>query len=1517
MIFFLLILSLLGVLLFFVLKFILNYILYIVIKNGFKIEKGNKIFSFSSVSNQTNLVSMSAQNLSYSMDILGLFSTNFIFLDVTIDSVYFENYDTTNKLFFLPSHTVSENIYMQVCIHILTLLIKRIHFNINKIVLKHQDYSIECHNVIFKYSKVYSFAFQLDISRTILEIFNYFKIELNPITFSPKFGVDPILSLINLEAILIPFEFKLSRYQCNINKSELVLNPIEISISLPRGIISLTTPKISGKISPEFPEGKITVNEISGFLSRQLIVIPHLVLNVTKISVSELEIINGNRKLIKINDFHGSRNENDPWNIQCQNFKVYYHTKTIIKLLPFLSDNIFPLFMNQTSNNSQKENNQQNTKNLNKNNINQTNSQNNMPINIENNNEIKSENDTENNNKKKIDNEKYHPSIPDCLVFLNNFTIKLKITDSISLLVNGRCLKIKNKKIKIPVLVQYANDYKIVSIKLLKLFVDQNNFLNYNCSSFHIHDRSEISFQDVLTEIKLGLHTISPYLYSSRLEEETFKFPFIISCDVLLLKLHDTDLNKSIIRSSQIIPKIKRESFIRSFLLNKKKSELKLADEAVNRAEFKLSELAFKDFKDRISQSKKHHYSFHFILEKCSFAFNSQNFTDKLKMIHQIDPITKKMYPNIDWDIMMGFNFELKSSNFQAFAFDIETPLIEATSINFVGPMIIARPISEKMVKSHFTIDGDTIPLYLNPANLIIYADMFVFADRFYCYYGDCFQSIYQEMTIRLYSMLPSCVDPSPRFAWFDLLRAFYRGQYLFKVDNFELRFPAKTNFRETDNYLPLRFNKFRLLCRENEITLNSERLTSPRIYNGREGPVIIDIPHIALTLRYHWISNGDPRLFIAFPDPNKFHKNYDAYRDFRAKEFVLNDSTLFMAKSDEIIPIVTFDVAHIDWLFEPFEYILDTREVKSQIPKKLGFKNLQRPRVKYFVELKRAGNIKIIGDSFIIRVFDHFPVNGSVQGSSIDFRFDDITSFSSFDFLNDNSVLTSKFRCESLTVNATDLSYYASGIQMRSPTILVMKPFNFDYGEQTIIEVNDMLIHFNQLLLKYLTDFISTIDFKFTLPNKQFKDAKITDYPICKISFAVDQARMFFTSLEYDLRIAVVLENAEYVVMANEDDETAIGFTAEHLSTFTNDKNKENPLLTAQNVEIFYGNSNMNNTFGALTIFATPFDVSVLKYLRAEYSFEDQPNSPIQNSITEFKVTTNFPSIKMSATSVDDSIAGIDFENVQMVFKQSKDKTREMMVMVMNATVRNASKDAPMQEVLLKWVEQSVVSANRPHIQLLLKMPPKMKGAYIFSQAEFNMEPSIVHYDSRFWESFVSFLNSRFIQKPPRIKRQFTIRGANDKPMPFVVYDKTLFPESNVQKDFTTNKTIRVKKMRHDEQIVMMIRYLRINPISMDVTYKNPDNKILSEINNFQGQMHELIYHDLTTTTADLISKITFDVARDILPQFLKHVVGFRKPDITPEQEIEEWLKADDKRMSKEDKQKMLLFGAKNVKKK
>jgi superfamily I DNA/RNA helicase len=95
----------------------------------------------------------------------------------------------------------------------------------------------------------------------------------------------------------------------------------------------------------------------------------------------------------------------------------------------------------------------------------------------------------------------------------------------------------------------------------------------------------------------------------------------------------------------------------------------------------------------------------------------------------------------------------------------------------------------------------------------------------------------------------------------------------------------------------------------------------------------------------------------------------------------------------------------------------------------------------------------------------------------------------------------------------------------------------------------------------------------------------------------------------------------------------------------------------------------------------------------------------------------------------------------------------------------------------------------------------------------------------------------------------------------------------------------------------------------SMDFSYKNPENKILSEIHNFQSQIHEIIDHDLSANLTKLIGKVVTDIAYMMIPQFLKHCVGLKRPDLTPEEAIAAWLNTDDQKLTVKDKQKMWLF--------
>lgn len=1632
-------------------RFLLSYFVATVLRKFFRTEESSQLFFYKSLSKRANLFNVEGNNVHFKIDIRGLFSEQFIFLQVLMDSMKFE-YDSEAKEYDSMNRLFKDNIYLRIIAHILTILAKQAQFHIQQLHYINKNLMIEFKDVKCTYSKENTLTFTFQTSQSIVTIANHFRVTLDPISFTPKLSSDQFLSIFNSEYLILPFEFELSNFEFFMIRNSLKLSPIHISFTHPLSHLSLTTPEISGTADIEYPDFTLKINQISGFCSRQMCSIPHLVLNVTKIFVKEFDFLHGIKPLVHIVDFRGSQDEDKPWNFYYKDVEIYYNTITMRQLFSFFTEHIFPFF---------------------------------LPF-------------------SKLNN--ISPYISGCYLLMESFKFNIQATDNTNCYFLCTRIKLKNHTIKFPNLIQCINGRKIGSIKNVEIRITDERFIHILSNSFHLHDRPEFPLEDYLTEITLSIFSLYPYISKYISNNDSF-FPFILSFDKFLIKFHDSHLNQSIIRASSLIPGINRQSFIRKFLLQKKSQEMKLVGSAIEKADFKLSEAAFKDYRKKLENVPKHKYAFHLILENLILKFDNRDFQDKIKKIHIIDPTTKQLYNGIQWDLLIAFNFECTIKSFQLFAFDIKSPIINGTSITLTGPNILARPACKEKTVSQFVIDNETISVEMNPALLILYTDMLLQSDTFYFYYGDCFQSIYQELIIRLYGLMPKWNDPSPSFAWFDLFRAYYRGQFLIKSNQFEVRLPATSNFREIDNYLPIMLFKLNWLFRENEITLNAQRIKSPRVFNGKEGPPIIDIPPITNTIRFHFLtgiqhipvqrqsslkslipkgkrimtpglnkaqplhrsffSNNGPRSnpcdifdtkskhsstnisldssnelpinssrginnsfdyiksnissnkpfvvtsqrsfgrtvsngsdnslgsnknsssfnsynsnnsnqknsglltkifnknssavphqsedddsdyndeeeeitnnkstpdlsknFIVFPDVKSFDvPGYDSYKDFRARQLVIDDWTIFFSKTESAFPCITVDVEHYNWLVQPITYFIKTLTVKNQIHKKFGFRQIKRPPIKYLIELRRTGHLRTITDTFVLRVFDHFPVSGRIQGSSFDFSFNDISATIDFNssFIK-NSKFTTEFKCTSLAINATDLSYYASeDKQSRSQTIVVLKPFNVNYNDITEIEVDQFILHMNRLLIKYLTDFVYSVNLAPSSSHFQYATkTTITDFPILKASVNIKRGRFYFTSLESDVQVVLAFDLAEFDVMKKKNSpDTALCFETNLVFLYYQSSNKGQDnmtkLVSAEEVQLFYAKGNMVNHFGQLNFTATTDDVAVMKYIWSELFADieqDSSNYIMETSpINEFKINSTLPSISMTIM-INDHVAEINFEDTTIVIQQSQDKTREVRLMVMNLAVKNKLKDMAFTEAFSKWAQQTFAKANRPHFQLVLKVPPKIRGAIVFSQAEVNMEPSIVNYDAKYWESFIDFLGATF-DKPSKSTKPFVIQGINGPIMPFIVYDSALFPTTPFQnnKDFSTNKTIRVENTHHDEHIILMFRYLRINPIQMDVTYKNDYNTFLSEIKNFQGQMHEIIYHDLTTTVSDLVSKITSDVARDILPQLLRHVVGFKKSqDVSPEQEMEEWLRADDKEMSKEDKQKMLLFGSKSKKKK
>lgn len=1468
-------------------RYTLRFYLHRQLSKKFIVVPGPDSFSFQKLTLPTSFFTLTIQNLYFSVNFFGLLSPKFVFLSINCESIDIEIFNKSHHLHQHKPHTVSENIFIQVCLHTLILLIKQIIIRVKSITIRMKDTSFSVTELSFDYlMSNKKFSFKLDTKRLLISQNRIIDIQFDPISFHPSFDADPVLSLINLEALAIPFGYNVPNFKIDINKKNLTIKPINGCIILPRGRIETNTPLLKATLSISFPKFSIIMKELSGFFSRHLFEIQNLNLDKNEIAIKKIKIFNDDRLLLHVKNFSGVRNLNEVWNFICPEFNFMYHTKTGITVVPFIFKDIIPLFQKDF---------------------------------------------------KKLSSIK----LPSFSLNMTTFLINLKLTDLATFEFKISNILMENENIKINIVQGFINDIKVIILKLFNINVIDSTTLEINFNSLHLHLRNNMIIANYLMEALASWRLIAPYILKHRIDTESLPFPIAVNCEVLSVKFHDSPLHQSISLANRILPGILSDSYVREFLLSKRAKELSMTEQVQSKSYEMLRKLKFTEFRRILSNNKKHKYKLHLIFNKVSFHADSKDFSQKLKFIHQIDPTTKTYYPNMEWESMFGMNAELSFKKLQAFAMDIEDPIAFAHDVTFKGPTIIAEPRQKDFAEMHFTLDGEEFTSTKNPIKLRLYSDMKIIATDFQYHYGDCLMPVFQEISICLHSLIPNGVDPSARLVWWDGCRAFIRGQFLFKAQCFDARFLGTFNYRNMNDYMPFRFYNWQMLWREGDVVMKADRWFSPRVYKGVEGPISLDMTKLNWTYKFHWVSveNFDPKNYIVFADVKKFgEKNYDTYKNFRAHEIVMDESNLTFSEMENIVPNFTFDLAHFDWFCQPIFCFTATSHKKGQIRKKLGFPCFPRPPHKYFIELKRHGYLRICANVFVFRIFDHFPISGSrqkIQGSSVDLRLNDFQMLTHCDMTFEANKFKSSFKAQSISINATDLAHYASVDPRRTPSFIKMEPLEVEYGDQTAVNIEKITIHFNQFLLRYIQDFMKTteeIRKKFSKPKQQFKEVSINNYPNKKVDLNVDEVQVQFVSFESDLQAMGIIQKMKFCILEKEDPlnnpGTGIQILVQELQLKINTQDPnitgKNPLIWVFEPVFFSACKCSTISLSTVALNASPMDIAALNSILDECFGEDKPspsNHPTlaignKNGPSESKLLLSIPTFKFSLRTAS-NYTSIDLSNLNANFHCCPDKTIELSVLINDGKITDSSKDPAFRSVLVKW--KNTQKAVMPLINIQLKMPPKISGAYIFSQVEINIEPTIVCYDAKFWDDLILMFKKQMDQKATYGGPFITFDEINPT-MPFKTYDKSIFPETEGKSEEiynSTNKSIQIRTRSQNMQTMMMMRYFRLNPISMNVSYQNPDNKILSEIKNFQGQLHEIIYHDISVSITDFAEKLMNDIARDMIPQFIKHMVGIKRPDKTQEELIEEWLKSDGDKLSQTQKQKKLLFGPKTVKKK
>ena len=228
--------------------------------------------------------------------------------------------------------------------------------------------------------------------------------------------------------------------------------------------------------------------------------------------------------------------------------------------------------------------------------------------------------------------------------------------------------------------------------------------------------------------------------------------------------------------------------------------------------------------------------------------------------------------------------------------------------------------------------------------------------------------------------------------------------------------------------------------------------------------------------------------------------------------------------------------------------------------------------------------------------------------------------------------------------------------------------------------------------------------------------------------------------------------------------------------------------------------------------------------------------------------------------------------------------------------------------------MKSSSSMSHAPHLRIQLRTTPPVGGINVFNHIEMNLDPTIINYDAKFFEVIQALFTSPILAPKCKAATKYIVTSVVVSLPPVLVPSNILPQIGESYTDFLLSfKSSEINVMFERAETNFMMRYFKVTNSNLCVSYRNEDNNIISEINAFKGVLHDIIYQDLTTSFGGLVDKIIGTVAKDMIPQFLKHLVGLGKLSSSKETELQKWLNSESTDKTKVmAKKKQLIFGRK-----
>ena len=498
---------------------------------------------------------------------------------------------------------------------------------------------------------------------------------------------------------------------------------------------------------------------------------------------------------------------------------------------------------------------------------------------------------------------------------------------------------------------------------------------------------------------------------------------------------------------------------------------------------------------------------------------------------------------------------------------------------------------------------------------------------------------------------------------------------------------------------------------------------------------------------------------------------------------------------------------------------------------------------------------------------------------------------------------------------------------------IVEVKPDKQENNQQQENIESDFL---SQLILRKTAEkIITTQRAKENRAISQLNKSFLDDFSIEVATITIPSIEILIESMQYDARVLCLFSG---ILMKFNKNEKSLYYCQLNSDLFTicqngvfdinGSRDNSDEIIKIQGIKFqFYqklkdsateNHVAANSAFISLNI--SGHDIALVKHLIEELQPPDNKantskavkRSPSKQDLNQ---NSSFNIIELSVDqcqgfikdSADVSIGSINISEVNFKSEMSGG-LNEIAILIQDLKIDDIRPGALIPEVVSRWTSQVEANLNSPILRFQAKTSPPVGGVPIINHLEINLDPTKVNYEASFFSVLISLVLSKEVQKP-------IFNSMSDcflKPgiyLPRVQVNKSSLPiiEEDTSKYMaeTKSKEIKLRTDKHDEH--MLLRYFKITSTKLNVSYHNAESKI-PDVNEFNGLFHEIRYQDFNATMETLIGRLISDISLDMIPQFLKHMIGLGKIHESEEATLNMWLQNDHDKQS--DRQKLMLFG-------